>query len=163
MIPISPELSRLLSAIRKLTRAERRIIVNQIRRQDGAIPEELPSHAADWLLPGLEYELRARGILLTRLNSERLRALAPNYARDSAPVRAALKAKLGGKPTHAELLAFGRLVASALADYVNAAARGGVPFGPAALFRAVPEAGAALEAAFPGYLAAGLMTRLVRV
>ena len=113
---VSPELARVLSAIRKLKPVERRFIVGQIQAQTGqeTSAAALPRHSEDWLLPGLEYELRRRGLLMSPLNATLLQRWAPSYSKDAAPIRATLKAKLKTQPTQAELLALGRVCAKVL-------------------------------------------------
>jgi hypothetical protein len=159
---VSPELHRLLSAIRKLTPTERRYIVAQIEAQGVPAAVE-PSHAADWLVAGLERELKRRGVLLGPLTAELLRHFAPSYAKEAALVRAALKAKLGRNRTHAELLAFGRVCARALAEYKISENANYRTFSPQMLLRGVSEIPVALERAFPGYLAAGILAAVVKV
>lgn len=161
----SKELNAVLSAVRKLTAAERRFVVKLIRQLDGV---ELSAsgysrHSDDWLLPGLEYELRRRGVLLVPLSPDKLGRWAPNYVRDSAEIRKALKEKLNKTVNQAELLALGRMCARSLADYLIARAPEGLTLGPKMLLGGINETAVALNKAFPGYLAGGQLAVLLQI
>lgn len=106
----------------------------------------------DWLLRGLEAELRRRGVLgRGRVPAERI---VPDWRKTSTTVRDDLVAALGGRPDVRRLDALGRLVARTLADYL---AGGGVPVGPKTLLTNAGKALVALDAQFPGYAEAGLL------
>ena len=160
------DLQEVLSRIRnRLTAAERRKVLVMIRSLDGeeASAALQPSHSDDWLLPGLEHELRKKGLLMTPLSPARLQSWAPNYHRDIVPLQRGLMKKFKENPTRAEQLAFGRLCASCLYDYLATVANQGTyPLGPALMLRRIAEVPAALEAAFPGYLTAGMISKVMR-
>ena len=116
----------------------------QITRSDSGI---------DWLLCGIEAELRARGVLF---NGSRLRAdlICPKYAALSRPAMATLRAGLGRHPRASDLAALGRLAAECLADYLTSMR---VPVTPRTMLQHAGDAAAAVDAAFPGYLASGML------
>src|SRR5262249_22147292 len=106
----SHELNHVMSLLRKLRPEEQRMVYFELRRHHGtqSPASESAANADDWLLSGLEYELRKRGLLLTTLSEARLNAWAPNFADQSRQLRAQLKARLTRPPTHAFLLGLGR-------------------------------------------------------
>lgn len=108
----------------------------------------------DWLLHGIEAELRRRalwghGPLPSRLLPE-------GWSQRSEAVRGLLLEKMRRKfdLRAAEKSAIGQVAARALAEYI---ARGGVPLGVRILLARVEQVPAAIESAFPGYLSAGLL------
>ncbi len=158
----SRELQIVLSLVRKLTILERRTVANAIRMQDGIHAASASSYqrfSEDWLLPGIEHELKKRGFFLVAMTPEYLQKWAPNYVKQSIEVRTALKAKLK-QPTQAQLLALGRLCAASLVEFILA--RRDERFGPRAVLLAVPEIATALNRSYPGYLASGLLHMLLK-
>lgn len=110
--------------------------------------------AEDWLLSGIETELRRRalwsnGPLPTKL-------LPRSWAGRSNAVRELLlwKIKRQVPLRAAEKLALGQVAARALAEYLS---RGSVPLGPRVMVERIESVPAAIESAFPGYLKAGLL------
>lgn len=158
----SAELNRVLSLVRKLTPTERRQVMFAIRAQDGSISAaELPRHTEDWLLPGIESELKRQGLLTGALSQDYLTRWGPNYVKDSQAVRDVLRKKLRKHPNHAELLALGRVCAKALISYVRENQNGHL--GPRSVLQTVSETAAALDASFPGYLQTGTLHTILRV
>jgi hypothetical protein len=160
------ELADILAAVQKLTPAEARHLLNAIKSRGIADDIAVATRQSeDWLLPGLEYELRRRGLLaLPHITLAWITNLAPNYAADSELVCKTLKAGLKKTPTQAELLNLGRVVAKALADYVlNERLVPGRTLGPRALLQHVRDIPTALNRAFPEYLACGMLSAIVRV
>src|ERR1022692_4074394 len=103
----------------------------------------------DWLLPGIEHELRRRGLSFP-LTPPNINRLAPRYAEDAKAVCAQLGKRLrvpGVEIKHVHLLAFGRLVARAIAEGLPPE----VPVAPKTVLRNVGNAVAAVEATYPGY------------
>lgn len=117
-----------------------------------ATPAPVSGGWDDWLLRGLEHELRRRGILgRGRLPVARL---APKWPQTSAQLRADLTGAYGpGFGPRAEA-ALGKLVAVALVDWMTAVR---VPVGPATVLRNVGNVWVALDEAFPGYVGAGML------
>ena len=110
-----------------------------------------PRVEEDYLLEGVHYELRRRGLLGTeaRLYS---RVWPPNYVNSSIGVRNHIAANLRLKPV--ERVLFGRLAIRALAEYLE---NGRVPISGRTLMLNIDKTITALDAAYPGYLAAGLL------
>jgi hypothetical protein len=107
----------------------------------------------DWLLEGIYAELRGRGLFSTgRLTQEQLRKIAPNYMQDVAKLREHFAPVLDGL-SDVRLSAFWRVAANALAEYLLYTG----PIGPRRLLSSVHRIPEAFEAAFPGYLASGLV------
>lgn len=159
---------QIISSLPKLTKAERQQLRQAMDFLDGGknrvvVAAQLSTE--DWLAPGLLIELRRRGLGHPPLSVDRLNSLAPNYAADSAALRADLREKLKrGKAqacaerlNHVELLAFGRCCARALAEYLQPSR----PVGLKVLFTNVSRVPDALEASFPDYLATGMIWLLV--
>lgn len=164
----SPELDAVLSAVRKLTPQERTTVMLAITAQDRlpTTPKKKGENAsADWLLPGIEYELRRRGLFSGNFTPAMITSLAPGYTADSAQVREDLKKRLtkSGPITYTELLGFGRLCAECLASYVKDHSGEAIPLGPKTMLRAVPDMLTALNHSFPGYLTAGILRGMIRL
>lgn len=106
----------------------------------------------DWLLRGIEDELRRRGIIgRGALPAERI---APGWKKTSAAARADLEHALGDPADPRRLAALGALAARTLADYL---AGGGVPVTPRTMLVNAGKVLTALDAQFPGYAEAGLL------
>lgn len=107
----------------------------------------------DWLLCGIEAELRARGLLGKK---SRLRAdlICPKYAALSRSAVQMLQTALGMNKRAADLAALGRLAAECLADHLE---RMRVPVTPRTVLQHVGDAAAAVDAAFPNYIASGML------
>lgn len=112
-----------------------------------------PDHDVDWLLCGIEAELRARGMLTSGF---RLRAdvICPKYAALSRPAAATLRDAVGKNPRARVLAALGRMTAECLAAHLEAMR---VPVTPRTMLQHAGDAAAAVDAAFPGYLASGML------
>lgn len=108
----------------------------------------------DWLMEGFMSELRRRGLWSGAL-APRKSVIPGSYAKASAEVRAYLLQNLKTvKLRPMELSALGTLAGSALVDYLTKAR---VPIGVKTLLLNADKVPAALENAFPGYWAAGLL------
>lgn len=155
-----PEFSRICALLPELTPAELaavRLRAGFLGGGSGAAPAQEDHFTDDWLLRGLEDELRRRG-LLGRGRAPVVR-LVPDWAKRSAKVRTDLLGFLGflgrsGGGVKRSEAALGRLAARALADYLAA---GRVPVSPKTLLTNVDKVLLAIDAAFPGYLEAGLL------
>lgn len=160
---MSPELTKLMSQIRKLTPEERRQIVQMIQLRDGDGVAHLNTvrFNDDWLLPGIESELKRQGLLAGFVSKKLLAQWGPNYTKESATIREFLRKHMRDHPNHVELLALGRICAKELIRYVRDVKQ--MPLGPQNVLRAVPDMAAALEHSFPGYLQAGILQKLIRV
>jgi len=159
-MPSLSELQRIINQLPKLTPAER----NQLRQvlaflDGGKSAKPLPSKSTDdWLLPGLAHEVKRRGGSHPPLNDTTLNKLAPGYVADSLRVCRHLKDGLPVTIKHEQLLAMGRVVARALADYLQNA---GVPIGLKVMLNNVAKMSEAIEQSFPGYLEAGWLGYLI--
>lgn len=147
-------LIRICEALPQLTAKE----LEQVRLRLGYLtPAEerdaAPAHEEhDWLLRGIEEELRRRGVMgAARLAPERI---VNGWKTTSTTTRRDLIAALGGRPDPRRLAALGSLVARTLADYLAA---GGVPVSPKTLLANAGKALVALDGQFPGYAEAGLL------
>ena len=108
----------------------------------------------DWLLEGFTLELRRRG-LWSRAQTVPKRLLPTDYAAKAASIREhLLKGRGGLKLRSNESMILGAAAASVLANYLI---RAKVPVTPKTLFNNLEKVPVALEAAFPGYWAAGLL------
>ena len=112
-----------------------------------------PSDGVDWLLCGIEEVLRARGIL-SRKSRLQPKIIYPKYGAPSRPAMTTRVAALGGRPRAADLAALGKLAAECLADHIESMR---VLVTPRTMLQHAGEAAAAVSAAFPGYLASGML------
>lgn len=159
------QLADALAAVRKLTSVETRQLIEAIRLHGDTDATIVARQSGDWLLPGLEHELRRRGLLARpHITVEWVAHLSPDYVTESELVRKMLKSKLQKTMTHAELLNLGRTAAKALANYVeNERLVPGRTLGPRTLFQHVKDIPVALNRSFPGYVAGGMLSALIRV
>lgn len=116
----------------------------------GPLPAVDTPPSDDYLLMGIEYELRRRGLLGSR---EKLWGVSPKFHRVSASVRATLEER-AGKIAPPQRIALGRLCARALADYLD---NGPAPISGKLLLDNAHKTMTAVENSFPGYLATGLL------
>lgn len=118
-------------------------------------PSTKPQSAAyDWLLAGIEEELRRRGLIgRGALPASRI---CPKWEEMSETVRADLKAHLemGGKRWRHPWVSLGRLSARVLADYLSA---GQIKVSPRTMLNNADKILMALDDQFPGYAAAGML------
>lgn len=157
----SAELNHVLSLLRKLTAQQRRHVVSYIGKLDGEVSIE---HGEDWLLPGIEYELKRRGLLMVPLTKKRLAQWAPNYTEHSRKLRAGLEAYLHHSRTQLWLLAFGKVCARSLVEYLIKDKFSDTPHtvGPQIVFRNMADLPTAIERSFPGYMTSGTLPMVVR-
>lgn len=126
-----------------------------------SIGKEKPSISEirqDWLLEGILQELRSRGLGET-IPSEffiRNKSSFGNYAERSEKIRKLVGNAIGNSSV--DLLALGRVLGRLLAQRVNSFA----PISLETLLRNVGMIPEAIDAAYPGYLAAGMLPMLVR-
>lgn len=106
----------------------------------------------DYLLAGIEGELRRRGLLAPE---ERIRSqkISPDYRRKSVAIRALLESRIELTRGDARA-ALGALTARALADYMEVMHQ---PVTERQLLLHIHLAADALDRSYPGYLAAGLL------
>ncbi len=122
-----------------------------------------PSPSEDWILDGIRAELIRRGVGAIPCTTRFVNGLAPNYWKDSEAVRVDLQKRLKKSGTilqQAHLLALGKVAARALADHLKAF-EPKQPMGSQTLLRNVHRIPEAIEASYPGYLAAGMIGCLV--
>jgi len=112
----------------------------------------MPTSDDDYLLEGIHFELRRRGLLGAEFRIPH-RLYPTGYVQRSAEVRRLLESKLPRlKPV--ERTALGRLAARALADYLTNIH---VTITPRVIMSHVGNTPIALDEAYPDYLAAGLL------
>jgi hypothetical protein len=119
-----------------------------------------PSSTEDWLLPGIERELRRRGLSFAKLTPALVRRTAPNYVEDATAFcqyygEKLRKAEPGLK--HAHFLALGAVFARALADYLPQRLPPNVVVGAQTMLQNVSKLPDAIQASFPDYLASSGM------
>lgn len=111
----------------------------------------------DWILVGIEEELRARGLLGRRARLP-VDVVCPKYRRLVAPATTTLREALGPAAREAEVAALGRLVGECLAYYLE---RRNIPVCARAMLLHSVDAVAAVDAAFPGYVGSGQIGLLI--
>lgn len=118
-----------------------------------------PAYDDDWLTAGLFSELERRGLLSSKAPRQRLlKSVATKaFYTKSAELRRLLTDRAGATLNTAELYALGRVAARALADsFYN------TPVALKTLMMNIDKVPAALDAAYPGYLEAGLLRMVIR-
>ena len=141
----------------KLTKEEREQLRQRIQFLNNSSPtppvEPTNQISNDWLLTGIEEELRRRGVLgknthiaITRLNS--------NWPTISREAREAISNAIGKTPTRVAYNAVGVLAARSLALYL---ANAKVPVSPKTMVNNIDKVLIALDQQFPGYVEAGLL------
>lgn len=148
--------------IHRMSPAEQR----DLRMKLSALLSDAPNQSSsspehddvDWLLCGIEAELRARGLIDKK---SRLRAdiICPKYSMLSRPAMSTLRTALRSNSRASALAALGRLTAECLADHLE---RMRVPVTPRTMLQHAGDAAAAVDAAFPGYIASGMLEKCLR-
>lgn len=152
------EFNQIIRWLPKLTVSEKRMLLKELGGTS-TMPE---SSVSDWLLPGIEAELRRRGLSFRPLTQQTIMRLAPNYFLESQRVRMDFEARLkrqGVTLNRSGLIALGHVAARVLADYRSPVTPLGVKF----LLQNVGNIPEAVEQSFPGYLAAGMLHQLIRM
>lgn len=151
--------SRVCDALPQLTEAELEQVRLRLNHLSKGGTQSSPKRANsstddDWLLAGIETELRRRGLLgRGHLPAPKI---VNGWAETSATVRANVVRFMGGGDVdRRECAALGTLLGRVLADYVTHHRR--LTVSPRTLLQAAPAALTALDAAFPGYAEAGLL------
>lgn len=133
-------------------------------RKSARAPERFVRSTDDWVLPGIERELRRRGLFTGKLLPDRVNRAAPNYQEDAAAFcqhyRRRIK-KVYPELKHAQLVALGIIFARALADYLPSVLHPNASLGLQTMLRNVNKMPDAIEASFPGYLQAGMLLFLL--
>lgn len=155
-----PEFSRICALLPELTPEELAELRLRAKFLGGSTappvaPEKPRDRSeADWLLRGIEDELRRRGVTGSgRLPVDRI---APGWSKTSAGVRADLRSHVerGGAHWRHPWAALGRVAARTLADYL---ARGRVKVTPRTMLLNADKIMAALDDQFPGYVESGML------
>lgn len=163
------ELAAVLRMIPNLTSVEKaqalaRLKATSLGVDGGRALAEVPD-AADWLLEGMYFELRRRGLLgaQERVPARQVQRLAPDWNSAAGAVRKLLAERLryfgaAHSPRYAIMLSLGNVAARALADYLEA---GQVPIGLKVLLTNVGKVPQAIDRSFPSYLESGMLHCLV--
>lgn len=130
--------------------------VTESSRNKGSEPA-----GSDWLLAGILFELRRRGLLSSKnIPAKEIKRWAPRYESEANEVRGVLIKAFGGAPPQPnELVALGRLAAEALAADLNG---GPAPVCLTTMLRRVSSIPGAVDAAFPDYISCGVLSALLR-
>jgi hypothetical protein len=162
-MPKTP-LQEAINSYQRLNSADRktfRMFVNGAPGGKDSPSGSAESDSNDWLLTGILFELKRRGIGYTRgrINTaEHSRT----YAEESAMVRKELLRVLKlsiPQPKYQELLSLGSVVARALISYRGKKAYVGLK----PLLNDVGRSLEAIDNCFPGYMASGMLGYLLRV
>ena len=145
------DLKQILARLPKLTLPELTQVKSRLSFLTGT---EAKPKQQDWLLEGFARELLRRGLWASS-GALPARVFPADWAAKAEVVRThLLKGYNGNKPRAVELVALGALAGQVLSDYL---VRAQVPLSPKTLLGAVEKVPLALEYAFPGYWAAGLL------
>jgi hypothetical protein len=152
-LPALPVLQEVLTRLPKLSRAELREVEKHCRAL-ASLSGHSDEPADDWLITGIKTELQRRGLIRARFPWKELAP--PKFAALCAATSEALLGAFTPPLTSPERFALGRLAGRALADYLERHdGRGHVS--AKAMLANIDKVPTALEASFPGYLAAGLL------
>jgi hypothetical protein len=133
----------------------------EVKKRVDYLLKEIPTHpsrpADDWLTEGVCSELVRRGYLHKGMDWHKV---APKgYSKTVEVVREFLLKAVRRPLNTAQKYALGRLVARALADYLE-----NVPgFGLRVMLQNLDKATPALDASYPGYVASGMLGLLIKV
>lgn len=161
-MPKTP-LQEAISSYQRLSSADRkkfRMFVNGAPGGKDSSSGAAESSSNDWLLTGILSELKKRGLGYTA-RSVNIWEHSRTYAEESAMVRKELLRILKlsvPQPKYQELLALGSVVARALIGYLGKKAYISLK----SLLNNVGKALEAIDNAFPGYMACGMLSHLVR-
>jgi hypothetical protein len=145
-------LKEVLKLLPKLNASELEIV--RVRVAFLAGTASTPNKENDWLLEGVTEELRRRGLWMRRY-AVPAKLLPSGYQEKSRVVREHLLKGLGSRKLRpVDGLLLGRTAASVLADYLIHAK---VPISPKTVLNNLDKIPVALEAAFPGYWASGML------
>ena len=131
-----------------------------VKQHIGALSQFVPKATHDdWLLDGIMHETANRGLSETIPRYFKIKndSSYAGYAQKAERIRATFETVLPGM-SELELQALGRLAARVLAKHVSAYR--GLSFGT--LLASVHHIPEAIDAAFPGYLANGMMKFVIR-
>jgi hypothetical protein len=150
------ELQQVIRLLPRLSASEKRMVLGRL----GSVSAQPVKSLDDWLLPGIDAELRRRGLNHRPLSTATISRLAPNYFAESTQVRQHLEKQLKRSVPlkHAQLVSLGNVLARALADYRSPVTPLGIKF----MLQNVGNIPEAVEQSFPGYMAAGMLHCLVR-
>lgn len=154
---LSVMLSTVLLALPQLNADELKVVRSRVGASSSlagsSTVEATLGNGGDYLLEGLCQELRRRGAL-GREKRLPARLIPQGYAEKAADVRDYF-AKHLGTLSAGELSALGQLMGEALALYLE---KRGVPIAPSTLLNNISKVPTAVDAAFPGYLEAGVLS-----
>lgn len=153
---MSPALNSILEKLPRLNAVELQTLKVRVGAElslsgSSVGPTGSTAVSEDYVLDGLNYELKRRGLLAYSHMPKR--AIPSDFAEKSAAVRKCLSQYMPTLKT-VERAALGQLAARALADYLEAKRSAVTPF---AMFNQVDRIPLALDMSYPGYLQAGML------
>lgn len=154
----SPALQQVLKVIHTLQPEEQL----EVKKRVDFLLSSSPPHSSrsavnDWLTEGIVTELIRRGQLHKGMDWKKV---APKGYQQSVDIVCDFLFDAVGRPLNtAEKYALGRVVARALADYLE-----NTPgFGLKVMLQGVGKVAVALDASYPGYAASGMLGMLIKV
>jgi hypothetical protein len=159
----SPALAQILKLLPQLKPAEQIEVQSKLGflMMNLSEPKEKPG-TSDWLAEGIVYELDRRGLAFKRLHGYWQKLAPIRFDKVSLAVRGSLERGFDKPLTEPQKYVLGRVVAMALVDYL-ANKWNARPLTLKSVLEAVPDTLAALDESYPGYLAAGMLGRLIGV
>ena len=150
------ELSNILTQLPKLSPDELAKVQQRLLILLGSTPSP-PTDSQDWLLLGATEELRRRGLWMNNYPVP-VRLLPDKFAVKSKALQEFLLKGLGKeKPQRAQCLSIAAIATRALTDWLE---RNKIPISPRTVLFNLDKIPTALEYAFPGYWAQGLLGKI---
>lgn len=151
-------LQQIVILLPQLTNKEKRdlrlLVDSQVK---SSLESKINKVEKDWLLPGIERQMRQRGLLCVAVPPRQIGRNAPFYEKDAASVRSWFEKRISGpkRLQYANFLEFGEILAEALIDYLRVI-RSKKPIDIWNVLWRVKFIPAAIEWSYPGYLSAGM-------
>lgn len=150
-----PNLKSILLLLPTLEVEEIRQIKDRVDAILALSPTDSVVEGEDWLGQGICIELRRRGLVR---GDAQIRAPDKAFIRDQKEMSEFLVERIGRPLKSVEKAVLGQVAARALADYIGHSA----PLSMRTMMQNVSKVPQALEDSFPGYLASGMVEKMIR-
>jgi hypothetical protein len=114
--------------------------------------------SSSWLVDGIFFELKRRKLIIDVMLAKQIRSFAPRYMQDAVMVEEWLQKELKRSVSPPQLMLLGRAAAEALAGYLCDCSEW--QLSSRLMFCNLTKVPEAMDASFPGYVSAGLLSWL---